>query len=68
MAAGLILGLGFIGGAIGIPIMGALADSYGMVTAIRLQVVVVVATVFLAFLLPSEARVSQLRARGAMTG
>lgn len=68
MAAGLILGLGFIGGAIGIPIMGALADSYGMVTAIRLQVVVVVATVFLAFLLPSEARVSQLRARAAMTG
>jgi FSR family fosmidomycin resistance protein-like MFS transporter len=68
MAAGLILGLGFIGGAIGIPIMGALADSYGMVTAIRLQVIVVVLTIFLALLLPSESRIAKLRSREAMTG
>ncbi|HLZ07001.1 MAG TPA: MFS transporter [Chloroflexota bacterium] len=65
-AAGLILGLGFIGGAVGIPIMGALADSYGMVTAVRLQVIVVAATIFLALLLPSETRMATLRARAAM--
>jgi FSR family fosmidomycin resistance protein-like MFS transporter len=67
-AAGLILGLGFIGGAVGIPIMGALADSYGMVTAIRLQVIVVFLTIFLALLLPTEARMAQLRSRAALTG
>ncbi len=56
VASGLILGLGFITGAIGIPITGALADSYGMEIAIRLQIIIVVATIALARLLPSESR------------
>jgi FSR family fosmidomycin resistance protein-like MFS transporter len=54
VASGLILGLGFITGAIGIPITGALADSYGMETAIRLQVILVIATIGLAMFLPTE--------------
>ena len=56
VASGLILGFGFITGAIGIPITGALADSFGMETAIRLQIIIVVATIALARLLPSESR------------
>jgi len=38
MASGLILGLGFVTGAIGVPITGMLADTFGMQTAIEAQV------------------------------
>lgn len=60
VASGLVLGLGFVTGAIGVPITGAAADAFGMPTAIRLQVVLVVATIALAWLLPSEARLRAL--------
>ncbi len=60
MASGLILGIGFISGAIGVPVMGMLADAYGMQFAIETQVLVVVATIGLALLLPSEARMARL--------
>ena len=63
MASGLILGLGFVTGAIGVPVTGALADAFGMATAIRLQVVLVLATIVLAGLLPTEARLRELRQR-----
>jgi FSR family fosmidomycin resistance protein-like MFS transporter len=56
MASGLILGLGFVTGAIGVPVTGMLADQFGMATAIEAQVLLVVATIGLARLLPSEAR------------
>ena len=59
VASGLILGLGFVTSAIGVPVTGALADAYGMPAAIRSQVILVLATIALAWLLPSEA---QLRA------
>jgi FSR family fosmidomycin resistance protein-like MFS transporter len=62
VASGLILGLGFITGAIGIPITGALADAFGMETAIRAQAFLVVATIAIAWLLPTEARLSHSRA------
>jgi MFS transporter, FSR family, fosmidomycin resistance protein len=56
VASGLILGLGFVTGAIGIPITGAIADSYGFASAMRVQVLVVVLTLIIASFLPSEAR------------
>ena len=56
VASGLILGLGFITGAIGVPITGALADLIGMQGAFRAQVLIVIATIALAWLLPTEAR------------
>jgi MFS transporter, FSR family, fosmidomycin resistance protein len=65
MASGLILGLGFVTGAIGVPITGMLADAYGMQVAIESQVLLVVATIGLALLLPSEAKVRALVARAA---
>jgi FSR family fosmidomycin resistance protein-like MFS transporter len=54
MASGLILGIGFLTGAIGVPITGAIADAFGMPTAIRSQVLLVLATIALAWLLPTE--------------
>jgi MFS transporter, FSR family, fosmidomycin resistance protein len=65
MASGLILGLGFVTGAIGVPITGMLADSFGMQTAIEAQVLLVIATIGLALLLPSEARIQALAGRAA---
>jgi len=56
VASGLILGLGFIAGAIGTPIFGALADAYGMQNAVRAQLIVVTGTIFVAWLLPTETR------------
>ncbi|MFN8453954.1 MAG: MFS transporter [Anaerolineae bacterium] len=54
VASGLILGLGFITGAIGVPITGALADAFGFGIAMQLQIVLVVATIAIAWFLPSE--------------
>ena len=65
MASGLILGLGFVTGAIGVPVMGALADAFGMQAAMRLQVVVVVASIGIAWLLPSEERMRALQRESA---
>jgi FSR family fosmidomycin resistance protein-like MFS transporter len=56
VATGLILGLGFVTGAIGIPITGALADVYGFPAATRVQALVVLITIAVALLLPSEER------------
>ena len=60
VASGVILGLGFITGAIGVPVMGALADNIGIPAAMRVQILVVVATIGLAWLLPSDQRVRDL--------
>lgn len=63
LASGLILGLGFVTGAVGVPITGALADAYGMETALRLQVIVVLLTLVIAYFLPSEATMRALPKR-----
>jgi len=54
LASGLILGLGFVTGAIGVPVTGAVADAYGIPAALRLQVVIVVATLAISYFLPTE--------------
>ena len=54
LASGLILGIGFVTGAIGVPVTGAIADVYGIPAALRLQVVVVVATLAISYFLPTE--------------
>jgi FSR family fosmidomycin resistance protein-like MFS transporter len=61
VASGLVLGLGFVTGAIGVPVTGALADAWGMQVAVRLQVILIIATIGLARLLPSEARLRALQ-------
>lgn len=67
MASGLILGLGFGAGAVGVPVMGALADKFGFLTALRLQSIIVLLTIGIAFLLPSETYLRGLAHRSRAT-
>ena len=62
-ASGLILGLGFITGAIGVPVNGAIADNFGMVAAMRFQIVIVIASIGIALLLPTEQYLRDLSRR-----
>src|SRR4029079_5252511 len=54
VASGLILGLGFVTGAIGVPVMGAVADAFGIAAAIRFQAIVVIVSIGVALFLPGE--------------
>ncbi len=54
MAAGMILGLGFVTGAIGVPVTGAIADSIGLQQALQLQALVLVLALGLAWFLPDD--------------
>ena len=54
LASGLVMGLGFVTGAIGIPINGAIADSIGLQQSLMTHVILVVITIGLAWFLPSE--------------
>jgi FSR family fosmidomycin resistance protein-like MFS transporter len=66
-ASGLIMGLGFVTGAIGVPITGAIADRFGLQAALYVQVLVVLVTIPVALLLPSERFLAQLRDSGHRT-
>jgi len=61
LASGLIMGLAFVTGAIGVPVTGTVADHLGLQAALALQVLVVVATIPIALLLPTEAFLRGLR-------
>jgi FSR family fosmidomycin resistance protein-like MFS transporter len=61
LASGLIMGLAFVTGAIGIPLTGAVADRIGLQSALALQVAVVVVTIGIALLLPTEDAIRRLR-------
>jgi FSR family fosmidomycin resistance protein-like MFS transporter len=63
VASGLILGLGFVTGALGVPITGAVADAIGIQDAMRLQTVVVLIAIPVALWLPTEARIEAMHAR-----
>jgi len=67
LASGLVMGLGFVTGAVGIPINGAIADHIGLQLSLMTHVVLVIATIAIAWFLPSEEKmerysVSQQRA------
>jgi FSR family fosmidomycin resistance protein-like MFS transporter len=62
LASGLIMGLGFVAGAIGAPVTGFVADHLGLQVGLGLQVVVVALTIPIALLLPSERALGRLRA------
>jgi FSR family fosmidomycin resistance protein-like MFS transporter len=64
LASGLVMGLGFVTGAIGIPINGAIADSIGLQRSLMTHVVLVLATVAIAWFLPSEADMERFSTRG----
>jgi len=51
LASGLVMGLGFVTGAIGIPINGAIADSIGLQRSLMTHVVLVMITIAIAWFL-----------------
>jgi FSR family fosmidomycin resistance protein-like MFS transporter len=59
LASGLVMGLGFVTGAIGIPINGAIADAVGLQLSLLSQVIVVLATIVVAWFLPSEEKMDR---------
>lgn len=68
LASGLVLGLGFVAGAIGVPVTGLIADHLGLAVALGLQIALVVATIPVALLLPSEQLLRELRRGQAEPG
>lgn len=59
VASGVILGLGFVTGGVGVPVTGWLADRYGMQVALSSLAVLLVAGSLLALTLPSRREVTQ---------
>jgi MFS transporter, FSR family, fosmidomycin resistance protein len=60
LASGLVMGLGFVTGAIGIPINGAIADVIGLQRSLMTHVILVLATIALAWFLPGEREIQDL--------
>ena len=58
-ASGLILGLGFISGAVATPVFGSIADAHGMQAALRILMGIVVFSIGVAWFLPTEARITK---------
>ena len=56
------MGLGFVTGAVGIPINGAIADAIGLQRSLMTHVVLVILTVGIAWFLPKEAEMERLSA------
>jgi FSR family fosmidomycin resistance protein-like MFS transporter len=54
LASGLVMGLGFVTGAIGVPINGRIADSIGLQRSLMTHVILVVVTIAIAWFLPRE--------------
>jgi MFS transporter, FSR family, fosmidomycin resistance protein len=54
LASGLVMGLGFVTAAIGIPINGAIADKVGLQLSLMSHVFLVLVTILIASFLPSE--------------
>jgi FSR family fosmidomycin resistance protein-like MFS transporter len=60
LASGLVMGLGFVTGAIGIPINGAIADAIGLQQSLMTHVILVIVTIGLAWFLPREDEIEAL--------
>jgi FSR family fosmidomycin resistance protein-like MFS transporter len=60
-ASGMILGLGFVSGAIATPVLGAIADRWSIETALHVLVDVVIASIGIAWFLPREERMTALQ-------
>lgn len=60
LASGLVMGLGFVTGAIGIPVNGAIADAIGLQWSLMTHVILVLGTLVLAWFLPRENEMERL--------
>src|SRR5437867_10681336 len=68
LASGLVMGLGFVTGAIGVPINGAIADAIGLQRSLMTHVVLVLGTIVLAWFLPTEQQMERYSAKQSGTG
>ncbi|HET7421040.1 MAG TPA: MFS transporter [Candidatus Dormibacteraeota bacterium] len=59
LASGLVMGLGFVTGAIGVPINGAIADAVGLQKSLMTHVILVVITIGIAWFLPRESDIER---------
>jgi len=59
LASGLVMGLGFVTGAIGIPINGAIGDAVGLQKSLMTHVILVAVTIVIAWFLPSEKEIER---------
>lgn len=62
LASGLVMGLGFVTGALGVPINGALADHIGLQGSLMTHVILVLATIAIAWFLPREDEIERIAA------
>ena len=60
LASGLVMGLGFVTGAIGVPINGAIADHIGLQKSLMTHVILVIATIGIAWFLPREDEIERI--------
>ncbi len=59
LASGLVMGLGFVTGAIGVPINGAIGDAIGLQESLMTHVFLVIATLGIAWFLPREQEIER---------
>jgi MFS transporter, FSR family, fosmidomycin resistance protein len=59
LASGLVMGLGFVTGAIGVPINGAIGDAIGLQRSLLTHVILVIATIGIAWFLPREEQIER---------
>jgi len=59
LASGLVMGLGFVTGAIGVPVNGAIADAIGLQRSLLTHVILVAATIGIAWFLPTESEMER---------
>jgi MFS transporter, FSR family, fosmidomycin resistance protein len=62
LASGLVMGLGFVTGAIGVPINGAIGDALGLQKSLLTHVILVIVTIGVAWFLPREDEVERYAA------
>jgi len=65
LASGLVMGLGFVTAAIGIPINGAIADVVGLQRSLMSHVLLVLVTIVIAWFLPTERQMDRFAAQPA---
>jgi FSR family fosmidomycin resistance protein-like MFS transporter len=63
LASGLVMGLGFVTGAIGVPINGAIGDAIGLQKSLMTHVILVIVTIGIAWFLPREDEIERLAVR-----
>ncbi len=63
LASGLVMGLGFVTGAIGVPINGAIGDALGLQKSLLTHVILVLVTIAIAWFLPREDEVERYALR-----